>query len=1032
MAKDAQSSIGAPDTYTPEHLAHKILNSKATLEGERKQVTVLFADLKSSMELLADRDPEDARKLLDPVLEFMMEAVHHYEGTVNQAAGDGIMALFGAPLAHEDHAVRACFSALRMQERVKRHAESVFRAHGVNVQIRVGLNSGEVIVGTIRSDLRMDYTAVGRTTHLAARMEQLASPGNILLTPSTLKLAEGFVTVKSLGMVPVKGLAVPLEIHELTGVGAARTRFHVVAQRGLTQFVGRDAELASLESALQRAAEGDGCVVGIVAEAGVGKSRLCFEFVERCRARGMPVLTGGALAHGRATPYLPMINAMKAYCGIKLNDSPELARETVSKRLRSIDFGFAEAIPLLLDFIGIADPSVEGPRLDPAVRRERLHSMFRPLIRAAVLHRPGTGPVVTLLEDLHWMDPGSESLVEVLVDALRGMNSLLIVNYRAGYTAPWMKSDHFDQISLTSLPRLEADALAAELLGEDQSVTSLLPLIADRARGNPLFIEELVRQLEEGGHLAGARGAYRLVRAPDPRFIPDTVQTTIGARIDRRPESEKSVLQTAAVIGRDFAMPVLARIIAKPEVELASMLGRLAKAGLVQQMGSGEETFSFAHPMMQEVAYGSMLSERRRSLHAAVATELEKTWSDPDGAQASLIAHHWEEAGNPMRATSCYISAASWYGTPDLTRPLAWDGTRDPPRAFDAWKQARRLMLELPLEGQAKALLVWADAQIMNMGLRSDSLTPADAEPYYLEAMAVAQSLSDTRLIVILAFVHAWVQELTGSIQNGISSMTEVLSVLDNRKDASLRVILTFRVGQMLRLGGDLPRALQMIDEALAHTHEIVEADRKLFNYPIADYAKSIRGRILTMMGRCDEARGLLDELCGSKEAVVRVLAHFGLIDMAWGLNDIAQASKHLEMVTRFAESSGNVPWLPATRLHYAGLVQSMRAEYSRAAETLTNALEIIRRGNTLLQETRILGDLAYAQLRMGLKAQARSTAEEAASTARRRGAKVWLAYAEWVIAGPSSPIFRKLMAETGAELLMRLPHPSWENRRTN
>ena len=257
-----------PERYTPKHLAEKILTSKAALEGERKQVTVLFADLKGSMELLADRDPEEARKLLDPVLEHMMEAVHRYEGTVNQVMGDGIMALFGAPLAHEDHAVRACYAALRMQERVKRHAEEARRTHGVNVQIRVGLNSGEVVVRAIGSDLHMDYTAVGQTTHLAARMEQLASPGSILLTPSTLELVEGFVAVKPLGPVPVKGLADPVEVYEVTGAGPARTRLQAAARRGLTRFVGRDAELEQLRRAQQLAGDGHGQVVALVGEAG--------------------------------------------------------------------------------------------------------------------------------------------------------------------------------------------------------------------------------------------------------------------------------------------------------------------------------------------------------------------------------------------------------------------------------------------------------------------------------------------------------------------------------------------------------------------------------------------------------------------------------------------------------------------------------------------------------------------------------------------------------------------------------------------
>ena len=276
----------SPDSYTPKHLAEKILTSKSALEGERKQVTVLFADLKGSMELLADRDPEEARKILDPVLEHMMEAVHRYEGTVNQVMGDGIMALFGAPVAHEDHAVRACYAALRMQESVKRYADGVFRRFGIPVEIRVGLNSGEVVVRAIGSDLHMDYTAVGQTTHLAARMEQMARPGTILLAPDTLALAEGFVQVTSRGPVPVKGLPALIEIFALTGTSPVRSRLHAAASRGLTRFVGRDAEIGLLRQALGRAGGGHGQVVAVVGEPGVGKSRLVWEFTHSHRSQG--------------------------------------------------------------------------------------------------------------------------------------------------------------------------------------------------------------------------------------------------------------------------------------------------------------------------------------------------------------------------------------------------------------------------------------------------------------------------------------------------------------------------------------------------------------------------------------------------------------------------------------------------------------------------------------------------------------------------------------------------------------------------
>src|SRR5713226_2342292 len=290
----------SPQGYTPKHLAEKILTSKAALEGERKQVTVLFADLKGSMDLLADRDPEEARKFLDPVLEHMMEAVHRYEGTVNQVMGDGIMALFGAPLAHEDHAVRACYAALRMQESVKRYAEGVFRSFGVPIQIRVGLNSGDVVVRAIGSDLHMDYTAVGQTTHLAARMEQMADPGSTLLASSTLALAEGYVDVKTRGPVPVKGLPDPVEVYELVGAGAVRSRLHVSAARGLTRFIGREAELEQLRAALERARQGRGQIAAVVGEPGVGKSRLVFELTHSHRVEGWLVLESGSVS-SRAT-----------------------------------------------------------------------------------------------------------------------------------------------------------------------------------------------------------------------------------------------------------------------------------------------------------------------------------------------------------------------------------------------------------------------------------------------------------------------------------------------------------------------------------------------------------------------------------------------------------------------------------------------------------------------------------------------------------------------------------------------------------
>jgi class 3 adenylate cyclase len=401
-----QPAFGPPGAYTPRHLADRILSSRSALEGERKQVTVLFADLRGSMELLAGRDPEDARRLLDPVLEHMMEAVHRYEGTVNQVMGDGIMALFGAPLAHEDHAVRACYAALRMQESVKRHAEALQRTQAVVPKIRVGLNSGEVVVRSIGSDLRMDYTAVGQTTHIAARLEQMALAGSVLVSPATVALVEGYVTVKPLGPHPIKGLERPLELFELTGATAVRSRFHAAAARGLSRFVGRESELAQLGQAAERARGGHGQVVAVVGEPGVGKSRLYWELGHSHRARGWLVLESGSVPYGKATNYFPVLELLRTYFHIEHGDDTSAIREKVAGKLLGLDRQLAHCIAPLLWLLDVPVEDENWQGLDPPQRRQRVLDAVKSL-----LHRESQEqPLMVLLEDLHWIDAETQAL----------------------------------------------------------------------------------------------------------------------------------------------------------------------------------------------------------------------------------------------------------------------------------------------------------------------------------------------------------------------------------------------------------------------------------------------------------------------------------------------------------------------------------------------------------------------------------------------------------------------------------------------
>ena len=488
-----------PLAYTPPYLAEKILTSRSALEGERKQVTVLFADLKGSMELLADRDPEEARQLLDPVLERMMAAVHRYEGTVNQVMGDGIMALFGAPLAHEDHAVRACYAALAMQEAIRRYSAEMRRTHGVEVQLRVGLHSGEVVVRAIGNDLHMDYSAIGQTTHLAARMEQLAPPGSTRLTAATLRLAEGFVQVTALGPVPVKGLLAPVDVFELVGAGPARTRLQAASVRGLTRFVGRDAELEALYQALEQAGAGDGQVVALVGEPGVGKSRLVYEATRSHRTQGWLVLESSAVSYGKATPYFPVIDLLKTYCGIEAHDDARRRREKALGKVLSLDEALRPLLPAVLALLEVPVDEPQWQALDPAQRRQRTLDAVQQLL----LRESQVQPVLLVCEDLHWIDAETQALLDGLVEHLPTARLLLLVNYRPEYQPTWGRTTSYTHLRLEPLPPAQADALLEALLGTDPSLAPLT-----RAR-DYAHRREPVLPRGKRAHAGGDRGAGR-------------------------------------------------------------------------------------------------------------------------------------------------------------------------------------------------------------------------------------------------------------------------------------------------------------------------------------------------------------------------------------------------------------------------------------------------------------------------------------------------------------------------------------------
>ena len=659
-AAPADPRFTSPDVYTPTHLARKILNSRPSLAGERKKVTVLFADLKGSLELLADRDPEDARALLDAVLERMMEAVHRYEGTVNQVMGDGIMALFGAPVAHEDHAVRACYAALRMQRSVSRYAEELRRRQGIDVQIRAGINSGDVVVRSIGSDLNVDYSAVGQTTHLAARMEQLARPGTVFITDATRRLADRYIEVDAHGPVPVKGLKQSIEVFELKGAAPA-SRVHN-ATGTLTRFLGREDELRSLERLLEKAAEGQGQVVGLAGEAGVGKTRLVWEFTRSTRTQAWLLMQAPAVAYSKSTPYAPITSMLINYFGVESTDDAPKIRAKVTAKILELDPAMHWAIAPILSLGNIVSDDPEYAALEPPERRRRIFGA----VTRIVLRESERQPVLLVVENTHWVDSETAALVDLLVDEIRNARVLLLVTYRSEHRPPIKPAEHCTEIRLGALSERSAEALIEDFLGPTPELQPLTRMLVERTGGNALFVEESVRSLIENEVLVGDRGAYRLNKPISTIKIPDRVQSVLAARIDRLPEERKSFLQAGAVIGKDLPFSLLQAVAGVPAEELLGNLAELEEAQFLQTTSLYPDlAYSFRHALTHDVVYSTLLKEQRRSLHARIVDALEALYPDRRSEHVERLAHHalgaelWVEAVGYLREAAAKAAARS-------------------------------------------------------------------------------------------------------------------------------------------------------------------------------------------------------------------------------------------------------------------------------------------------------------------------------------------------------------------------------------
>jgi class 3 adenylate cyclase/tetratricopeptide (TPR) repeat protein len=990
-----------PRSYTPKHLADRILSQRSALEGERKQVTVLFADIKGSMEAAEQVDAEAWHRIMDRLFTTMTAAVHGFEGTVNQYTGDGVMALFGAPIAHEDHAQRACYAALRLRSDLQATAHELKREHGVTLSTRIGLHSGEVVVGKIGDDLRMDYTAQGHTVGLASRMEQLASPDTIYVSAETAGRVTGYFELTDLGKFRIKGVSEAMGVFELEGVGRIVTRFDASRARGLTRFVGRDSDLRTLEAVLEEVLAGRGHVVGVVGEAGVGKSRLCFEFVERARARGLRVLHGSGLPHGKNIPLLPILDVFRQYYGISEQDDPRTAREKIAGRLLLIDERFRELLPVLFDFFGTPDPDRPAPVMSPEARHRQIFGVLRAVVEHRDPHAPAT---IVLIEDLHWIDPATETFVEQWAEAVVASRVLLLLNFRPEYHAGWMSKSYYRQIPVAPLGKEAIDEMLRGLLGNDPSLAGLAESIHSHTAGNPFFIEEIVRSLAEAGTLRGGPGAYRLATPLGKLAIPHSVQAILAARIDRLSAELKQLLQTAAVIGIAFEEPVLRAACELDEQAITAALAHLRQAEFVYERSLYPVAeYAFKHPLTQEVALQSQLSDVRAAAHARVAQAVEATAGDRLDERAALVAHHWDEAGQRAVALRWYVRAADWLGT------------RDPAEHTRLWQRVATLASAVENDSEITRLRLRACRQILVIGSWRMGVARDEAERLYAEGRELAKSSGDTdTLIELIGGYGARLVTAGESVDRYIALGHDAAALVTPRTSKECRASACMTLTYAYYVGGLLEQAADHCRQMF----EAVEGDHAIglarFGFSLAQWAQLQLAINQVWQGQVESARQILltwapqIQKSGSPESLAWILTTVPAIAFVRGESAVpgigdarASALKAYELAERYGSH-----YTRTLTLRGLGMAHLAHRSWTDAIDAFESARNLVREHGTGREHIAwAMGFLALAQIGAGKVDEAYATAQESLATARRASYRLGailssLALAEAVRAG--------------------------------
>jgi class 3 adenylate cyclase/tetratricopeptide (TPR) repeat protein len=970
----AAERFTSPRSYTPAHLAERILRDRGALSGERKQVTVLFADVSGFTSISERLDPEDVHSLINRAFELMLAEIHRHDGTVNQFLGDGLMALFGAPIAHEDHAQRAAHAALAMQRALGAFRDELLRARAIDFRVRMGLNTGLVVVGAIGDNLRMDYTAVGDTTNTAARMLALAEPGQIVVAESTERLVAPYFELAALGTFALKNRAQPVAASALLAARPYVSRLAARAAHGLSPFVGRDDTLAMLERAWQAAREGQGQAALVVGEPGIGKSRLLLEF-RRLVGAGATWLEGDCISFGQAIPFLPVIAMLKQRFGIDDGDDDAAIGAKIDRAVAALGAEASGGAPYLRYLLSVdpGDPAVAA--MDAGQRRARIVSAVLGVVTADSARRP----VVLVVEDAHWIDPASEDVLTALVDTLPGIAVLVVVTYRAVYQQPFGERTYLWRVTLRPVAEEDAVRIVRATLAVSDLPPELATTIARKADGNPFFLEEIGRSLVESGAVSAEGGRLTLVRAPASIAVPDTVQDVIAARIDRLAEPQKRTVQTASVIGREFALTLLRRV-SDLRDQLERSLGELKRIELIyEKRGAADLEYVFRHALTQDVAYTSLLQAERRRVHALIGAAIEDVYAGRLEERVEELVHHFGR-GEVWDKVVPYAREAA-----DKAVALFLDA-----RGVELYRTALDALTRLPstpvTERQGVDIRLAMRAPLWRGG-QLDELSARFKEA---EAAATAHGFTDA-LDTIYAFLvqYHWAK---GEHDTALEYGRRCLERADARDDVGLRV-----TGLLY----------------LCHIHVAQ-----------GDYAEGLRqGHALASLlaGRETERFGLSGlPYCGAQQHIAECLVELG--DAAGALvaveegERVARAAGHLYSEIALAATRGIVlvyagrvdeaiPLLEATdatcrekqflgqRINALRNLGRAYAQARRPREAITASEEAIRLhegAKVYVNRSLKHGTIARAYLQLGQLELAQQAADTALEFSERCGERGW------------------------------------------